>query len=54
VSSANRKLSGSDCGISPVKSASVDLSNLLGSVGDVMACPDNCSLSAGHVALREM
>jgi hypothetical protein len=35
------------------KSASVDLSKLLGSVGDVTDCPDKCTL-AGQVALREM
>jgi hypothetical protein len=54
VWSANRKLSGIDSEISPVKSGSVDLSKLSGSVGGVTACPDNCSLFAGQVALREM
>jgi hypothetical protein len=36
------------------KLRSVDLSKWLDSVGDVTAGPDNCSLFAGQVALREM
>jgi hypothetical protein len=51
---ASRKLSGIDGGISPLKSASVDLSKLMGFVGEVTACPDDCSLLAGQVTLREM
>ena len=39
--------------ISNDKSARVDLSKLLGSVGNVTRCLGNCSLFAGQVALRK-